>query len=285
MAKQKRDFFQQITNQIIEQLESGNIPWLKPWKNGKNADPSMPYNAATKRAYNGVNVLILWGSQYSSNGWVTFKQALDLGGKVKKGEKGTSIAFWKFLNKKEADGNESSFPILRTYTVFNIEQCEGLKLPKIEAIITEKTTALNLALSNDAVVNHVGNKAFFVPSKDYISMPPQKNFDSNAHYDSVLLHELTHWSGHKNRLDRDFSGRFGTESYAFEELVAEMGSAFLASSLGVTECTLQNTAYIKTWLKVLKNDKKAIFTAASKSKQATEFLLEAVEHVDISSAA
>ena len=277
MTIQKRDFYQDITNQIIEQLESGTIPWLKPWKDGKNADPSMPYNAASKRAYNGVNVLILWGSNYHSNGWVTFKQALDLGGKVKKGEKGTLIAFWKFINKKDEDGEKSNFPVLRTYTVFNIEQCEDLTLPLIEPVIVEKTTALELASHNGATVKHVGSKAFFSPVQDTISMPPQTNFSSHAHYDSTLLHELTHWSGHKSRLDRDFSGRFGTQSYAFEELVAEMGSAFLASSLGVSECTLQNTAYIKTWLTVLKNDKKAIFTASSKAKQAAEFLQEATE--------
>lgn len=276
MTNKKRDIYQEITDKIIGQLESGNIPWLKPWKDGKNADPSMPYNASTGRAYNGVNVLILWASDFESNGWLTYKQAQSFGGNVIKGEKGQTITFWKFFKKAdESTGEERSFPMLRTYTVFNIDQCEGLeKLPAIQPIITESTTALELALNNGANVRHLGNKASFSPSNDYITMPPQKNFSGVEAYESTLLHELTHWTGHKDRLERDFTGRFGSEAYAFEELVAEMGSAFLSASLGISECTLQHSAYLESWLKVLKSDKRAIFTASSKSKQATEFLLE-----------
>ncbi len=272
----KRDLYQEITNKIIEQLEGGNIPWLKPWKDGKNADPSMPYNAATGRAYNGVNVLILWSTNFESNGWLTYKQAQSLGGNIKKGQKGQTVTFWKFFKKTDKLTNEeTSFPMLRAYTVFNVEQCENLEnLPQVKPIITEATTALELALTNGATVKHHGNEAFFSPSSDCITMPPQSNFNSIDNYESILLHELTHWTGHHNRLDRDFSGRYGSESYAFEELIAEMGSAFLCASFGVTECISKNASYIKSWLKVLKSDKRAIFTASSQSKKATEYLIE-----------
>jgi len=285
--KQKVDVYQVVTDQIIEALESGTIPWLKPWKDGNNADPSMPYNAATGRAYNGINVLLLWSKPYDSNGWLTFKQAADCGGNVKRGEKSTLVTFWNFL-KETKNGVETgkNIPMIKSYRVFNIEQCENLeKLKKIEPIVTPDTDALDLALLNGAVVKHGGNKAFFRPTADFIQMPPHTNFTNSNGYDSTLLHELTHWTGHKDRLERDFTGRFGDESYAFEELIAEMGSAFLCASLNVQENTLQHASYIESWLKVLKNDKRAIFTAASQARKATESLLEYKFAIELSQAA
>ncbi len=275
-TKKKVDVYQVVTDQIIEALEGGSIPWLKPWKDGNNADPSMPYNASTGRAYNGVNVLLLWSKPYESNGWLTFKQAADCGGNVKKGEKSTLITFWQFFKEKK-DGQETgqTIPMIKSYRVFNVEQCENLeKLKDVQPVVAPDTDALDLAIASGATVKHGGNKAYFSPSADYIQMPPHANFKESTGYDSTLLHELTHWTGHKSRLERDFTGRFGDQSYAFEELVAEMGSAFLCTMLGVSECTLQHTAYLQSWLKVLKTDKRAIFTAASKAKQAAEFLTQ-----------
>lgn len=277
MAKKiKIDIYQVVTDRIVESLEQGDIPWLKPWKDGKNADPSMPFNASTGRAYNGINVLLLWSMPYQSNGWLTFKQAADCGGNVKKGEKSTLVTFWQFL-KEKINGLETgkTIPMIKSYRVFNVEQCENLdKLKTIEPIEISDNSALDLALSNGAVVKHGGNKAFFRPSADFIQMPPQANFNESNGYESTLLHELTHWTGHKDRLERDFTGRFGTDSYAFEELIAEMGSAFLCTILNVQENTLQHTSYIQSWLKVLKADKRAIFTAATQAKKATQLLTE-----------
>ncbi len=273
--KKKIDVYQAVTDRIIESLESGSIPWLKPWKDGNNADPSMPYNASTGRAYNGINVLLLWSMPYESNGWLTYNQAASCGGNVKKGEKSTLVTFWQFLKEKKK-GRETgrTIPMIKHFNVFNVEQCENLEnLKTIEPIVIDNTDALTLAKNNGATVKHGGNKAFFKPSADYIQMPPQANFNESNDYDCTLLHELTHWTGHKARLERDFTGRFGDDAYAFEELVAEMGSAFLCCSLGVQENILQHTAYLQSWLKVLKADKRAIFTAASKAKAACESLL------------
>lgn len=271
--KAKIDVYQVVTDKIITSLESGTVPWLKPWKDGNNADPSMPYNAATGRAYNGVNVLLLWAMPYESNGWMTYKQAQDCGGNVKKGEKSTMITFWQFIEeKKEGVKTGRTIPMLKKYNVFNVEQCENIKVKIVKPMVTEETDALKLALSSGADVRHGGNQAFFKPSADYIQMPPQDNFKADQ-YDCTLLHELTHWTGHRARLARDFTGRFGSEAYAFEELVAEMGSAFLCCMLGVKENVLQHASYIESWLKVLRDDKKAIFTAASQSKKAVELLL------------
>ncbi len=274
MKKAKFDIYQIVTDRIVEALEGGSIPWLKPWKDGNNADPSMPFNATTGRAYNGVNVLLLWSMPYESNGWLTYKQAAACGGNVKKGEKSTLITYWQFFKEKK-NGVETgnSIPMLKYYKVFNVEQCENLeKLKAIEPLEIETTSALELSQNNGACVKHGGNRAFFKPSADYIQMPPQANFNESNGYDCTLLHELTHWTGHKSRLERDFTGRFGDESYAFEELIAEMGSAFLCSMLNVEENILQHSSYIESWLKVLKNDKRAIFTASSQAKKATEFL-------------
>ena len=279
MAKYKKikvDVYQVVTDRIVTALEQGDIPWLKPWKDGKNADPSMPFNASTGRAYNGINVLLLWSMPYSSNGWLTYKQAADCGGNVKKGEKSTLVTFWQFL-KERVNGLETgkTIPMIKHFNVFNIDQCENLeKLKTIEPIEISDNNALDLALNNGAVVKHGGNKAFFKPSADYIQMPPQANFKESNGYESTLLHELTHWTGHKDRLERDFTGRFGTDAYAFEELIAEMGSAFLCTMLNVEENTLQHTSYIQSWLKVLKTDKRAIFTAATQAKKAAQLLTE-----------
>lgn len=271
-----RDIYQEITDRIICELEKGNCPWLKPWKDSKTGAATEPHNAVTGRPYNGVNWLILNCMPYQSMGWLTFKQAKDLGGHVRKGERGVQVVYWDFSRKDETTGKV--IPFAKAYTVFNVEQCEALDATKILVPVpaTEGTTDVNaIARRVGAIVKHQGSKAFYSPSSDVVVMPDANAFVSADHYASTLAHELTHWTGHKNRLARDFSGRFGSEAYAFEELVAEIGSAFTCARLGIALDGLHHAGYLASWLKVLKEDKRAIFTASSKAKQACSFLLDA----------
>lgn len=274
----RKDIYQEVTDQIIEQLESGTAPWLRPWSGAGKATAAMPHNAHSGRAYSGVNVLLLWSQSFSSNGWLTYKQAQALGGNVRKGSKGTRITYWgKALSKKT---DEKAFMFLKTFTVFNLDQCDDIPVEKLysapETIEHDDTPAYTLAMANDARVLHEGSKACFIPSVDVIKMPSQDAFKGVNGYDATLLHELTHWSGHKSRLKRDLSGRFGNAAYAAEELIAEMGSAFLCAQLGVELKGLQHASYLESWLEVLRSDKRAIFTAASQARIATEFLMEAL---------
>lgn len=279
MTKAKRDIYQEVTDTIVNALESGAAPWLKPWTDGVLADATMPYNAITGKNYNGINIMLLWisGTSYTSNAWLTYKQAQSLGGNVIKGQKSTNIIFWQFLKKKNKQGIEETIPMLRNYSVFNVEQCENLNLEKAkipEVVDLSSTTISDLAKEVGATVKIGGNRAYFRASSDHIGMPELSQFtDANAH-DATLAHELVHWTGHKNRLDREMGGRFGSDSYAMEELVAEMGSAFVCARMGIEMTGLQHSEYIASWLKVLKADKRAIFTASSKAKEATEFLLD-----------
>ena len=275
----KQDIYSKVTNQIIEQLENGSAPWLKPWQSsGTAATASMPHNAATGRAYSGINVMLLWAAPYATHGWLTYKQATALGGNVQRGQKGTHIVFWSQFEKKNASTDKMErFGFFKGYTVFNVDQCEGLTTAKLydapTSFDTTDTDAIHLASANGATLQHGGDRAFFSPHHDLIQMPVQDAFDHINGYDATLLHELTHWSGSEKRLDRTLTGRFGDDAYAFEELIAEIGSAFLCVQLGVTLAGLQHANYLATWLRVLKTDKRAIFTAASKAKQASEFLL------------
>lgn len=279
----KRDIYQEVTDQIIAALEQGTAPWVKPWKDAPGAG-DFPHNYISGRPYSGVNVLLLWAEAmnkgYRSSAWLTFKQAKDKGGHVRKGEKGTRIVFWKFLEKQtgqtDDDGNpiNDRIPMCRAYTVFNVEQCEGIGETEAPEIVTpdgyEHIEEAIQAIGADVVIR--GNRAFYVPSLDFIQMPAPDQFQSPADYYATLMHEHTHWTGHKSRLDRDLSGRFGDESYAAEELIAEIGAAFVCARLGI-EGKLQHAEYIASWLKVLKNDKRAIFTASSHAQKAAEYLL------------
>lgn len=282
----KRDIYEQVTTRIIAALESGTIPWLKPWKDSANGSIMgrgfEPYNAVSGRLYNGINSLILGCDvRFNARAWLTFKQAKELGGHVRKGEHGTLIVFWKFERKPDRNDPTKlvTVPFARGYTVFNVEQCEGLdtgklKGPKLPPPPKAGEYDINaIAADRGAIVRHGGNRAFYAPSLDVIQMPSADAFKSSEHYRSTLAHELTHWTGHASRCNRDFSGRFGDSAYAFEELVAEIGSAFLCTRLGIAMEGLQHADYVANWLKVLKDDKRAIFTAASKARQACEFIM------------
>ncbi|WP_192180376.1 ArdC family protein [Mesorhizobium amorphae] len=279
--------YQEITDRIIAELERGTVPWVKPWGSAK-AGLGLPRNAATGRGYSGINILILWGAvierAYPSQSWLTFRQALGLGGNVRKGERGTTIVHAdRFVPKDEkerakADGDEpQAVPFLKRFTVFNVAQCDNLPehlhaaaepLPRRE--IVPQAEALIRRSGADFRIG--GDRAFYMPSSDSIQVPPQPAFFQQIDYYRTCFHELGHWTGHPTRLARDLSGSFGSKSYAREELVAEITAAFVCSSLGI-EPTVRHADYIGSWLKVLREDNRAIFRAASQASKATDFLL------------
>jgi len=273
-----RDVYQEITDKIIAQLETGVAPWAKPW-DAKDAGFGMPRNYATGRAYRGVNVLLLWAAGYPDQRWLTYNQAQAAGGQVRKGEKGTQVILFKPFAIREAgkpEGeNERTIPLIRSFTVFNIAQIDGLPAEVPAGPVAEPepiTYTLAADLMRQANVGHGGARAYYSPMADVIQMPERVAFESEAAYWGVALHELTHWSGHESRLDRlGKLSRFGTEAYAREELVAEMGAAFLCAQVGIGYAT-RHADYIASWLKVLKGDKKAIVQAASLAQAAADFL-------------
>ncbi|CDX12633.1 conserved hypothetical protein [Mesorhizobium plurifarium] len=279
--------YSEITDRIIADLERGSVPWVKPWGRAKAA-LGLPKNAATGRCYSGINILILWGAViergYPGQRWLTFRQALALGGNVRKGEHGTTIVHAdRFIPKDEkdrakADGDDpQAVPFLKRFSVFNVAQCEGLPEhlygqpePLPEREIIPQAEALMRASGADIRIG--GDRAFYMPSADFIELPPQPAFFDQINYYRTALHELGHWTGHPTRLARDFSGTFGTKAYAREELVAELSAAFTCSSLGI-EPTVRHADYIASWLAVLREDNRAIFRAASLASKAADFLL------------
>jgi len=273
----KRDVYQEVTDRIVSALEAGTVPWLRPWRDGKAGSVLEPFNAATGRPYNGINLLVLGTLPYSELGYLTYKQAQALGGNVRKGEKGVGVVYWQFDKRRdEVTGEVKVVPWAKMYTVFNVAQCEGLDRAKLKMPTPPVAgeTAINLvAASVGAVVRHGGNKAYYTSGGDFIGMPSAEAFRSREHYQATLAHELVHWTGHEKRCNRTFGKRFGDDAYAAEELVAELGSAFICARTGVALDGLQHPSYLASWLKVLKADKRAIFTAASAAKKATQWLL------------
>lgn len=277
------DLYQSVTNRIVFELENGGtLPWLKPWKNANPIGSLMPHNFATGHAYRGINVPLLWHEAsergYANHLWLSYKQALAKGGQVRKGEKGTEIVFTKKLRGKDEDEKPRQFSMLRTYHVFNVAQVDGLNIPVPEQLAegTRNATIDALVSETGILVNTGGNQACYVPALDYVVMPHRGQFVSEESYYATLFHELGHATGAKHRLDRDMSGRFGTHKYAAEELVAEMCSAFMCASTGVTG-ELRHAGYIQNWITLLKEDDRAIFTAASKASQAADYLMPAEE--------
>ncbi|WP_428408426.1 ArdC family protein [Hyphococcus sp.] len=287
----RADLYTEVTAKIVKELEAGRFPWAQPWAaRGEAATiaAGLPKNAQTGRAYSGINILLLWGAAiengFSGQTWLTFKQAKALGGSVLKGERGSMVVYAdKFIPKDEQeraakDGDEASFvPFLKRYTVFNAAQCEGLPpeltagakpLPECEAI----PRAENLIKATCADFRIGGDRAFYVPSQDFIRVPPQPAFFEQINYYRTCFHELGHWTGHASRLGREFKGRYGSHAYAREELVAEMASAFVCASLSITP-TVRHADYLGAWLEVLKEDNRAIFNAASLASKAADFIL------------
>lgn len=275
----KRDLYSDVTARILQSMEAGVMPWEKAWKAGGTA---MPMNAVTNRPYSGVNVLLFWLSAdqgYARPRYLTFKQAKEAGGNVRKGEHGTKVYFFKQLTVADkASGEDKTIPMLREYTVFNVAQCEGLSdsVTNGEYVAPlnqdqRESLADRFIASTGADFREGTGVPCYVPSKDFISMPAFSAFKSRDDFYTTAFHELTHWTGAKHRLDRDFSGRFGSDAYAAEELVAELGAAFINAEFGF-ERIERNAAYLANWLEILKKDGRAIFTAASKASKAAEYL-------------
>jgi antirestriction protein ArdC len=269
--------YERVTNSIIKEMEAGTVPWVKPWKTPRRHGSVMPHNVATGRSYSGINIPLLWGAAdancYISHEWMTFQQARMRDATVRKGEKGTQIVFTKKLLKKE-DEDENQVTMLRTYNVFNVAQIDGLPPPKEpeempEPIRHERAKAFIQA--TNAQFKNGGDKACYVPLQDFIAIPYQGFFIHHEAFYAVALHELGHWTGAKTRLDRDLSGRFGTKAYAAEELVAEMTAAFLCAHLDL-KGELRHASYISNWIELLREDSRAMFTAASLASKAADYL-------------
>lgn len=274
-ATTDRDLYQEVTDRIIGALEQGVVPWVKPW----NAPADFPRNGATGRPYSGINVLLLWLTAqtrgYASPEWFTFQQARTLGACVRKGERGTLVTFWRTLTVADADsGEDKTIPLLRHFTVFNREQIDGLPVSAASPTRSESErieAADQIVRRSGARIIERGAVACYDIAADEIHVPPLASFADRAAFYATELHELTHWTGHPSRLARDMSGCFGSPDYAREELVAEMGSAFLCASLGIAG-RLQHAEYVGHWLTILRGDKKAVFHAASQARRACEFL-------------
>ena len=284
----RADVYTRVTDTIVQQLEQGVRPWIKPWQAGHKAGHISKPLRSNGQKYKGINVLMLWAqsmiSGFEAPIWMTYKQAQELDAQVKKGEKGSLVVYADTFSKEEANDKgetvERDIPFMKGYTVFNVEQVEGLPEHfyahhQPEVLNTaERLKAVETFVQNTkAVIQHGGESAFFSPAKDLIQMPPYEHFETREGYYGTLVHELTHWSGFESRLNRDMSGRFKTAAYAAEELIAEMGAAFLCADLGITpEVREDHAAYLQSWLSVLKDDKKAIFTAAAHAQRAADYL-------------
>jgi antirestriction protein ArdC len=279
----KRDLYAEVSARIVAELERGAAPWIKPWSATPGANS--PRNAATNRPYSGCNVVLLWMAQsagYRAPRFLTFKQALELGGNVRKGERGTKVFFVKQLQVRDKGADDESttrlVPMLREYTVFNLDQCENLP----ESVTTGKPIRVrnpdardeladDFLRSTGADIREGQGEAYYVPSRDFISMPAFAGFKGADHFYNVAFHELTHWTGHKSRLDRDLKNRFGSRSYAAEELIAELSAAFLCAEFGF-DGDLRSAGYIASWIDLLKSDKRAFFTACSRTSKAADYL-------------
>ena len=293
---ERRSLYEEITGQIIAELEAGRLPWVQPWGRIEDGPTlGMPLNAATGRRYSGINILILWGAVfargYASQAWLTFRQAQALGGSVRRGERGITVVYADHFTPQEErrraseGGDEArSIAFLKRFTVFSVEQCDGLPdeliapaptaevssiLPEVEALIRRSCADMRIG----------GDRAFYAPMLDYIQVPRPEAFFDPVNWHRTALHELGHWSGAPHRLARDLTGQFGSAQYAREELVAEMCAAFTCASLDVTP-TVRHADYIGDWLQVLRDDDRAIVRAASAASKAADYLLAFREGTD-----
>lgn len=286
----RRDLHQQVTDTIIQQLENGVVPWHQPWKGKSVSIPPLPLNFSTGKKYRGINILLLWSStissHYTSAEWGTFKQWQQKEETIRKGEKGSLIVYYDVL-EKEIDGELKKFPFLKSSFVFNRCQLNSHQLDPAESpepvptkSLVERIASVETLVQNSgAKIIHKGDRACYIPSLDEIHMPTEELFQdtetctATEGYYSTLLHELTHWTGGKPRLNREGGKRYGDNGYATEELVAELGAAFLCAEHDIrTPEKGDHAAYIAHWLQVLKDNKHCLITAASDASKAVEFL-------------
>jgi antirestriction protein ArdC len=267
--------YQQVTDKIIAELESGNIPsWVKNWSGDAGSD----CNVISKKTYSGINTIILGMSGFKSPYWGTYKQWLSIGAKINKDQFSNyqSIVFYapvKTAKKQDNEEKQQVYKLMRYFRVYNAEQVTGFEAPALPVpkVFNDISSIEALTVKSGAKLQFGGDRAYYSPSDDYIAMPHKTQFNSEASYYATLLHELSHWSGHKSRLDRDLSGRFGNEAYAAEELIAELSAAFLCARFSITG-ELRHSSYIASWLRVLKNDNKAIFKAAALAQKSADYL-------------
>lgn len=285
---ERQDIYTRITAKIVASLEQGVRPWMKPWS-GENAAARITrplrHNGTP---YSGINILMLWGSSiehgFTSPSWMTFKQALDLNANVRKGEKGSLIVYANTFTRTEEDAEgqeiEREIPFLKGYTVFNVEQIEGLPKhyyakpePKFSTVQRIDHAEAFFAATH-ADIRYRGGRAYYAQEADYIQLPPIESFRDAESFYATLAHECCHWTKHPSRIERDFGRKtWGDEGYAREELVAELGSAFLCADLELTpEVQEDHASYLATWLQVLKNDTRAIFQAAAHAQRAVDYL-------------
>lgn len=283
----KRDAYSVITERICEQLDKGVVPWDKPWKAISGDGPT---SLSTLKPYRGVNVMLLgctaMAHGYESPFWTTFKQAKERGGSVRKGEHGTPVVLWKPVTKQsenESEDKPDTYLMMRYYTVFNVEQCDGIEgipvvepLPPFDSI--ERAESVLGSMPSRPMLRHGGDRAYYSPTLDYVQMPQPQSFDRPESYYSVLAHEMVHATGHSSRLNRkgiEASAPFGSETYSREELVAEIGSAFVMSHCGIEPNVPRSASYIASWLRVLKDDRKMIATAAAQAAKASDWIVQA----------
>lgn len=277
-----KDIYQSITDRFIEQLKKGTVPWQKPWFGVQNI--------VSRKPYRGINALLLGCSDYQSPFWVSFKQALDLGGHVKKGEKSHPVIYYKILDKQDAagnlmvreDGRPARIPFIRWANVFNLDQTEGIESPAIpisqnEGQPLEKAAAI-VANAKLCSIHHAGFAAVYSPTDDVIRLPAPTAFRSQEDYFKILFHEMTHATGHGSRLDREGitqPTKFGSERYSKEELIAELGAAFLSNEAGIlNQVQFDNSAaYLASWIKKFENDPRMIVSAASQAQRSADYVL------------
>lgn len=277
-----KDIYTEVTNTIIAALEQGVPPWICPWN-----DAGMPGNLVTGKPYRGINVIMLTIEMmkhgYTDSRWLTFNQANEMGARIRKKERGTTIIFYRLREEKNNTGDAADaetakrgIPMLKSYTVFNVSQIE----PVPERCVLRPVLAWQpiecaeqLLRQSGASINHGGNQAFYHPAEDTIQLPLVTSFSQPCDYYATALHELCHWTGHPSRLDRVQGRVHGKEAYAHEELVAEIGAAFLCAHCGLP-ARLEHASYIDSWLNALRNDKRLIFVASSAAQKAADFVLE-----------
>ena len=282
----KTDIYADVTDKIVTMLEAGTPPWSRSWTSGGGSSRPLRGNG---KPYQGINVLSLWATSmfhgYTSDTWLTYKQAQGLGAQVRKGEKGSTVVYYGSFETEKTDVNgiaqdNATVPFMKGYSVFNTEQIDNLPdsykaAPVVRTEHERHETLENFVKLTHAEITEQGFRACYIPDSDSIRMPSLSSFDNRDAYYATLAHELTHWTGAKHRLARDLSTKFKSDSYAVEELVAELGAAFLMADFGVSpEPRIDHASYIQSWLTVLKADKRAIFTAASQASKASTYLLK-----------
>ena len=284
---ERQSLYSEVTSRIIAELEAGRLPWVQPWDTGRAA-AGLPYNVVSDRRYSGINILTLWhvvmSRGFRGHGFLTFRQAAALGGSVRRGERGTAVVYTR---RAAADASEpggggagerkGGFSFLKQFTVFSVDQCDGLPdkyhgaaPPMPEGLILPQAAALIAATGADVRIG--GASAYYSPRHDFVAVPYPQDFYEPVDWHRTAFHELGHWTGHASRLDRDQSGGFGSKPYGHEELIAEMAGAFVCAALGIVP-SVRHADYIGSWLEIIREDHRAILRAASAASKAADYLL------------